>query len=216
MSATSQLLGPAVTVYGTLAVLAGLMQARQMLTRHVSCEASVRFLASYVGGYVIWLLYGQAGAGMDISGLEDEFELSQGLRRRLSSRLRRLTGTFAWPDCPDRAGSIRFLPDLYGAHAWQMAADGLPAAHGDDTGLAAYNAYLQTLASSANANGEKRERRKGAMAYGHAERNLALLRQLEAETHQLLESLNQPDPEQSAWLQEVTSRGDEQCEGGAR
>ena len=58
MSATSQLLGPAVTVYGTLAVLAGLMQARQMLTRHVSCEASVRFLASYVGGYVIWLLYG--------------------------------------------------------------------------------------------------------------------------------------------------------------
>src|ERR1700723_3067896 len=46
------------------------------------------------------------------------------------------------------------------------------------------------------------------MAYGHAERNLALLRQLEAETRQLLESLDQPDPEQSAWLAEVTSRGD--------
>ena len=30
------------------------------------------------------------------------------------------------------------------------------------------------------------------MAYGHAERNLALIRQLEAETRQLLESLNQP------------------------
>jgi len=45
------------------------------------------------------------------------------------------------------------------------------------------------------------------MAYGHAERNLALLRQLEAETGQLLESLDQPDPEQSAWLQEVASRG---------
>jgi hypothetical protein len=44
------------------------------------------------------------------------------------------------------------------------------------------------------------------MAYGHAERNLALLRQLEAETRQLLESLDQPDPQQSAWLQEVTSR----------
>jgi hypothetical protein len=39
------------------------------------------------------------------------------------------------------------------------------------------------------------------MAYGHAERNLALLRQLEAETRQLLESLDQPDPEQSARLQ---------------
>jgi aryl-alcohol dehydrogenase-like predicted oxidoreductase len=42
------------------------------------------------------------------------------------------------------------------------------------------------------------------MAYGHAERNLALLRQLEAETRQLLESLDRLDPEQSAWLQEVT------------
>ena len=31
------------------------------------------------------------------------------------------------------------------------------------------------------------------MAYGHAERNRALLRQLEAETGQLLESLDQPD-----------------------
>jgi hypothetical protein len=38
------------------------------------------------------------------------------------------------------------------------------------------------------------------MAYGHAERNLALLRQIEAETRQLLEGLDQPDPEQSAWL----------------
>ena len=46
------------------------------------------------------------------------------------------------------------------------------------------------------------------MAYGHAERNLALLRQLEAETRQLLESQEQPDSEQSAWPQEVTTSGD--------
>ena len=45
------------------------------------------------------------------------------------------------------------------------------------------------------------------MAYGHAERNLALIRQLEAETQRLLGSLDQPGPEQSAWLQEVTSPG---------
>jgi hypothetical protein len=44
------------------------------------------------------------------------------------------------------------------------------------------------------------------MAYGHAERNLAFLRQLEAETRQLLESLDQPDPEQSAWLQEASGK----------
>jgi hypothetical protein len=44
------------------------------------------------------------------------------------------------------------------------------------------------------------------MAYGHAERGLTLVRQLEAETRQLLEPLDQPDPEQSAWPQEATSR----------
>ena len=46
------------------------------------------------------------------------------------------------------------------------------------------------------------------MAYGHAERNLALVRQLEAQTRQLLESLDRLDPEQSAWLQEQSAGGD--------
>jgi hypothetical protein len=44
------------------------------------------------------------------------------------------------------------------------------------------------------------------MACGHAERNLALLRRPGAETRQLLESLDQPDPERSAWPQETTSQ----------
>ena len=43
------------------------------------------------------------------------------------------------------------------------------------------------------------------MGYGHAERNLALMRQLEAETRQLLGTIDQPDLEQSAWLREVAS-----------
>ena len=43
------------------------------------------------------------------------------------------------------------------------------------------------------------------MGYGHAERNLALIRQLEAETMALLGTLDQPDPDQSAWLQEAIS-----------
>jgi hypothetical protein len=42
------------------------------------------------------------------------------------------------------------------------------------------------------------------MAYGHGERNLALIRQLEAETRQLFASVTQPDPEQSAWLREAS------------
>jgi hypothetical protein len=45
------------------------------------------------------------------------------------------------------------------------------------------------------------------MAYGHAERNLAQIRQLEAETRKLLGSLDQLDPEQSAWSQEVPGPG---------
>jgi hypothetical protein len=44
------------------------------------------------------------------------------------------------------------------------------------------------------------------MGYGHAERNLALIRRLEAETMELLATLNQPDPEQSAWLREVAGQ----------
>ncbi len=45
------------------------------------------------------------------------------------------------------------------------------------------------------------------MAYGHAERNLALVRQLEAETRQLLDSLPQLDQEQSAWLEDLDIAG---------
>ena len=58
MSAISQLLGTAATAYGVIASLAALLQARQMLARRSSREVSVRFFASYAGGYAIWLLYG--------------------------------------------------------------------------------------------------------------------------------------------------------------
>lgn len=44
------------------------------------------------------------------------------------------------------------------------------------------------------------------MTYGHAERNLALIRQLEAETRQLLENLEQPDARQSADLRTPATR----------
>jgi hypothetical protein len=47
------------------------------------------------------------------------------------------------------------------------------------------------------------------MAYGHAERNLAAIRQLEAETRELLSGLPQLDPEQLQWLQETAQAGPE-------
>jgi len=41
------------------------------------------------------------------------------------------------------------------------------------------------------------------MAYKHTERNLALIRQLAAETRELLNTLDQPDLEHLAWLRQV-------------
>jgi len=42
------------------------------------------------------------------------------------------------------------------------------------------------------------------MAYGHAERTLAAIRLLEAETADLLRSLPRLTAEQSGWLEELT------------
>jgi hypothetical protein len=46
------------------------------------------------------------------------------------------------------------------------------------------------------------------MAYGHAERNLAAIRKVEAETAQLLGTITRLNPEQSAWLKETASPGE--------
>ena len=54
----TQLLGAVATVYGVLGALKTLLQTRQMLVRRSSREVSARFLASYAGGYAIWLAYG--------------------------------------------------------------------------------------------------------------------------------------------------------------
>jgi len=47
------------------------------------------------------------------------------------------------------------------------------------------------------------------MTYGRAERALAAIRRLEAETTELLSGLPQLDPEQSLWLKEVAARSQE-------
>ena len=54
----SELLATAATLYGIAGALSVLLQARQMRARGASCDVSLRFLATYVGGYGIWLLYG--------------------------------------------------------------------------------------------------------------------------------------------------------------
>lgn len=52
------ILGAIATVYGVYGALAILMQAHKMLIRHESCDMSLGYMASYVGGYAIWLPYG--------------------------------------------------------------------------------------------------------------------------------------------------------------
>jgi uncharacterized protein with PQ loop repeat len=55
---STQVIATAATLYGVGGALSVLLQARQMLARGGSGDVSLRFLATYVGGYAIWLLYG--------------------------------------------------------------------------------------------------------------------------------------------------------------
>jgi uncharacterized protein with PQ loop repeat len=63
----TQILATAATLYGVGGALSVLLQARQMLTRGASGDVSLRFLATYVGGYAIWLLYGLSVQSMPIT-----------------------------------------------------------------------------------------------------------------------------------------------------
>jgi uncharacterized protein with PQ loop repeat len=62
----TQLLGTVATVYGVLGALKTLLQTRQMLGRRTSRDVSARFLASYAGGYAIWLAYGLTSASIPL------------------------------------------------------------------------------------------------------------------------------------------------------
>ena len=54
------------------------------------------------------------------------------------------------------------------------------------------------------------------MAYGHAERTLATIRLLEAETRELLSRQEHLDPEQAEWLREAAGSASwRPCSGGA-
>ena len=59
-------LGTAATTYGVLGALKTLLQTRQMLTRRTSRDVSALFLASYTGGYAIWLAYGLSSSSLPL------------------------------------------------------------------------------------------------------------------------------------------------------
>jgi uncharacterized protein with PQ loop repeat len=62
----TKLLGAAATTYGVLAALTTLLQTRQMLARRASRDVSAGFLASYAGGYAIWLTYGLSAGSLSL------------------------------------------------------------------------------------------------------------------------------------------------------
>jgi MtN3 and saliva related transmembrane protein len=54
------------TIYGIGSSAAALLQARQLLTRRRSCDVSALLFGIYLGGYVLWLLYGMSLGSMPL------------------------------------------------------------------------------------------------------------------------------------------------------
>jgi uncharacterized protein with PQ loop repeat len=84
----TQLLGTAATVYGVLAALKSLLQTRQMLTRRSSGDVSARFLASYAGGYAIWLAFGLSTGSLPLIVVDTVGLLCAGLTLAVALSLR--------------------------------------------------------------------------------------------------------------------------------
>src|SRR5580704_13550950 len=84
----SQLLGTAATAYGVIAPLSALLQARQMLARRSSREVSLRFFASYAGGYAVWLLYGLSAGSTPLIVVDAVGVLCAGLTLAVALALR--------------------------------------------------------------------------------------------------------------------------------
>src|SRR5215831_16469828 len=84
----TQLLGAAATVYGVLGALKTLLQTRQMLARRTSRDVSARFLASYAGGYAIWLTYGLSTGSLPLMVVDTVGLLCGGLTLAVALSLR--------------------------------------------------------------------------------------------------------------------------------
>ena len=84
----TQLLGTAATTYGVRAALKSLLQTRQMLARRASGDVSALFLASYVGGYAIWLAYGVSTGSLPLIVVDTVGLLCGGLTLAVALSLR--------------------------------------------------------------------------------------------------------------------------------
>jgi uncharacterized protein with PQ loop repeat len=84
----TQFLGTVATAYGVLGALKTLLQTRQMLARRSSRDVSAGFLASYVGGYAIWLAYGVSTGSIPLIVVDTAGLLCGGLTLAVALSLR--------------------------------------------------------------------------------------------------------------------------------
>jgi MtN3 and saliva related transmembrane protein len=94
---STQFLGTAATVYGVLAALKSLLQTWQMLARRSSRDVSALFLASYAGGYAVWLAYGLSSGSIPLIVADAVGLLCAGLTLAVALSLRgSLTRPATW------------------------------------------------------------------------------------------------------------------------
>jgi uncharacterized protein with PQ loop repeat len=103
----TQFLGTAATVYGVLGALKSLLQARQMLARRSSRDVSARFLASYAGGYAIWLAYGLSTGSLPLIVVDVVGLLCAGLTLAVALSLR---GSLSRPATWNRGNTTSIAP----------------------------------------------------------------------------------------------------------
>jgi len=84
----TQFLGTVATIYGVLGALKTLLQTRQMLARRTSRGVSAGFLASYAGGYAIWLAYGISAGSLPLIVVDTVGLLCAGLTLAVALSLR--------------------------------------------------------------------------------------------------------------------------------
>ena len=84
----TQFLATAATAYGVLGALKTLLQTRQMLARRSSRDVSAGFLASYAGGYAIWLAYGLSTGNIPLVVVDTVGLLCGGLTLAIALSLR--------------------------------------------------------------------------------------------------------------------------------
>ena len=85
---STQFLATVATTYGVLGALKSLLQIRQVLARRSSRDVSAGFLASYAGGYAVWLAYGLSTGSLPLIVVDTVGLLCAGLTLAVALSLR--------------------------------------------------------------------------------------------------------------------------------